>query len=90
MTGFTAADAVARIEEAIQRPVDVVIANMKWPTPKSSAATRSSTRSRWRRGRCPAHCELVGGEFWTGRHRPARSPAAGVRGLERPVAAAAG
>ena len=31
MAGFTAADAVARIEEAIQRPVDVVITNMKWP-----------------------------------------------------------
>src|SRR4029077_1696328 len=28
MSGFTAADAVARIEEAIQRPVDVVITNM--------------------------------------------------------------
>src|SRR4030088_2531412 len=31
MVGFTAADAVRRIEEAIQRKVDVVIANMKWP-----------------------------------------------------------
>src|SRR5256886_6419223 len=34
MLGFTAADEVARIEEAIQRPVDVVITNMKWPTSK--------------------------------------------------------
>ena len=34
MPGFTAADAVARIEEAIQRPVDVVITNTKWPSPK--------------------------------------------------------
>src|SRR6266568_4571494 len=33
MVGFTAADAVARIEEAIQRHVDVVIVNMTWPTP---------------------------------------------------------
>src|SRR5829696_7638259 len=31
MAGFTAADEVARIEEAIQRPVDVVVTNMKWP-----------------------------------------------------------
>ena len=32
MLGFTAADAVARIEEAIQRRVDVVIVNTKWPS----------------------------------------------------------
>jgi hypothetical protein len=31
MIGFTAADAVARIEQAIQRKVDVVIINTKWP-----------------------------------------------------------
>src|SRR5207249_3658414 len=34
MTGFTAGDAVARIEEAIQRRVDVVITNMTWPSPQ--------------------------------------------------------
>src|SRR5438093_1254252 len=34
MVGFTAADAVNRIEEASQRKVDVVIANMKWPSPR--------------------------------------------------------
>src|SRR5881397_1279396 len=32
MVGFTAADAVARIEEASGRKVDVVITNMKWPS----------------------------------------------------------
>src|SRR5499426_2231613 len=34
MAGFTAADAVSRIEDAINRPVDVVITTMKWPTSK--------------------------------------------------------
>ncbi len=34
MLGFTAADAVARIEEATGRKVDVVITNMKWPSPQ--------------------------------------------------------
>src|ERR687891_522071 len=34
MSGFTAAAAVSRIEDAIQRPVDVVITNMKWPHSK--------------------------------------------------------
>src|SRR5438105_1494300 len=33
MAGFTAADAVSRIEEAIHRRVDVVIGNTKWPSP---------------------------------------------------------
>src|SRR5690349_10943288 len=31
MLGFTAADAVSRIEEAIRRKIDVVIANSQWP-----------------------------------------------------------
>ena len=45
MTGFTAADAVARIEEAIHRPVDVVITNMKWPPSKVLGRYfRASTR----------------------------------------------
>ena len=52
MVGFTAADAVARIEEAINRKVDVVITNMKWPSPQVLAATRSSTRSRSPRVSC--------------------------------------
>src|SRR5207248_9719399 len=34
MVGFTAADAVNRIEEAIHRNVDVVITNTKWPSSK--------------------------------------------------------
>src|SRR3954471_25069429 len=32
MAGFTAADAVARIEDAIRRKVDVVITNRRWPS----------------------------------------------------------
>src|SRR3954465_4282522 len=37
MAGFTAADAVSRIEEAIGRRVDVVIVNMQWPAPHTLA-----------------------------------------------------
>src|SRR5262252_2637017 len=33
MAGFTAADAVSRIEEAIHRRVDVAVVNMQWPSP---------------------------------------------------------
>src|SRR2546421_8339434 len=34
MAGFTAGDAVGRIEDTIRRSVDVVIANTKWPNSK--------------------------------------------------------
>src|SRR5499426_2307605 len=34
MLGFTAADAVKRIEDAIKRNVDVVVLNTRWPSPE--------------------------------------------------------
>ena len=66
MAGFTAADAVARIEDAIQRPVDVVITNMKWPSPQVLSRYAQEHKEPLAPGNLPAHCELVGGEFWTG------------------------
>ena len=66
MSGFTAGDAVARIEEAIQRPVDVVVTNMKWPTSKVLGRYALEHKEPLAPGRLPDHCELVGGEFWTG------------------------
>jgi uncharacterized cofD-like protein len=66
MAGFTAADAVARIEDAIRRPVDVVVANMKWPGSKVLGRYALEHKEPLATGRLPAHCELVGGEFWTG------------------------
>jgi len=65
MLGFTAADAVARIEEAIQRPVDVVIANMKWPSPRILGRYALEHKEPLAPGSLPDHVELVGGEFWT-------------------------
>ncbi|MCC7415845.1 MAG: YvcK family protein [Acidobacteria bacterium] len=65
MAGFTAADAVARIEEAIQRRVDVVIANMRWPPPQVLGRYALEHKEPLAPGPLPAHCELVGGEFWT-------------------------
>ncbi len=65
MAGFTAADAVARIEEAIQRQVDVVITNMKWPSPQVLGRYALEHKEPLAPGNLPAHCELVGGEFWT-------------------------
>jgi uncharacterized cofD-like protein len=66
MAGFTAADAVARIENAIERPVDVVIANMKWPGSKVLGRYALEHKEPLMPGNLPAHCELVGGSFWTG------------------------
>jgi uncharacterized cofD-like protein len=65
MVGFTAADAVARIEEAILRKVDVVITNMKWPSPQVLGRYALEHKEPLAPGDLPDHCELVGGEFWT-------------------------
>ena len=65
MTGFTAADAVARIEDAIQRRVDAVITNMKWPSPQVLGRYALEHKEPLAPGNLPDYCELVGGEFWT-------------------------
>jgi uncharacterized cofD-like protein len=65
MKGFTAADAVARIEDAIRRPVDVVFVNMKWPVSKVLGRYALEHKEPLAPGPLPDHCELVGGEFWT-------------------------
>jgi uncharacterized cofD-like protein len=66
MFGFTAADAVNRIEEAIHRNIDVVIANMTWPSPSILGRYALEHKEPLAPGNLPDHCELVGGEFWTG------------------------
>jgi uncharacterized cofD-like protein len=66
MLGFTAADAVARLEEAIRRPVDVVITNTKWPASKVLERYALEHKEPLTPGNLPAHCEVVGGDFWTG------------------------
>jgi uncharacterized cofD-like protein len=64
MLGFTAADAVARIEEATHRKVDVVIANMKWPSDDVLTRYAAEHKEPLKPGTLPDHCELVGGDFW--------------------------
>jgi len=66
MLGFTAADAVARIEEALQRHVDVVITNVKWPSPRILGRYALEHKEPLEPGQLPGHSEVVGGEFWTG------------------------
>ena len=65
MSGFTAADAVARIEDAIQRSVDVVITNTKLPVSKVLNRYALEHKEPLANGDLPKRCELVDGEFWT-------------------------
>jgi uncharacterized cofD-like protein len=66
MAGFSAADAVARIEEAIEREVDVVMVNTARPSPDVLERYAKENKQPLEPGKLPSHCELVGGEFWTG------------------------
>jgi len=66
MLGFTASDAVARIEQAIQRHVDVVIANVKWPSTEVLARYALEHKEPLALGELPPHVQMVGGDFWTG------------------------
>src|ERR671934_1649569 len=66
MVGFTAADAVARIEEAIHHRVDVVVTNVKVPSSKVLGRYALEHKEPLALGNLPDHCELVGGDFWAG------------------------
>ena len=66
MLGFTAADAVSRIEETIQRPVDVVLTNEVWPSADVLARYATEHKEPLLAGDLPDHCEQVGGAFWRG------------------------
>lgn len=65
MLGFTAADAVGRIEDAIQRKIDVVIANTRTPPKQVLARYAVEHKEPLAVGTLPSHVELVGGEFWS-------------------------
>ncbi|MDR1989166.1 MAG: YvcK family protein [Acidobacteriaceae bacterium] len=66
MAGFSAADAVARIEAAIKRPVDVVCMNTRQPSAEVLARYAEEHKHPLDVGTLPRHCEFVGGEFWKG------------------------
>ncbi len=66
MLGFTAADAVRQLEDAIDRRIDVVITNTQWPSPDVLSRYAVEHKEPLAPGALPEHCELVGGEFWTG------------------------
>jgi uncharacterized cofD-like protein len=64
MHGFTAADAVEWISRAINRDVDVVIANDGVPSDEVLARYDAEHKQPLEVGHLPQGCELVRGEFW--------------------------
>ena len=81
MTGFTAADAVRWVSTAIDRPVDVVIANTGRPSEEALAALRGGTQGAARTRRDRLARRTGAGTLLVHRDRASRSPPAGVRGL---------
>jgi len=65
MAGFTAADAVARLEQVIGRKIDVVVVNTTRPLPDILERYEHEHKQPLEAGKLSPHCELVGGEFWT-------------------------
>jgi uncharacterized cofD-like protein len=64
MSGFTAADAARWVSTAIDRPVDVVIANTGRPSPQGLARYAAEHKEPLALGDLDSACEVVLGEFW--------------------------
>jgi uncharacterized cofD-like protein len=64
MSGFTAADAVRWVSGAINRPVDVVIANTGRPSAESLARYAAEHKEPLEIGDVDPACEAVIGAFW--------------------------
>ena len=64
MSGFTAGDAVARIGEAIGRPVDVLVFNVGTPGPDVLEGYAREHKEPLALGEVPEGCQIVEGEFW--------------------------
>lgn len=79
MREFTVAHAVAELERAIGRPIDVVIHNVSPPDGEIRERYAREHKAALPLGDLPARCELVEGRFWLGaiaRHHRARLHAA--------------
>jgi len=64
MDGFTAADAAGRLSDALGRPIDVVVANVKAPSAAALDRYAAEHKRPLPLGEMPAGCEVVEGEFW--------------------------
>jgi len=66
MTGFTAADEVRWIGEAIGRPVDVAVVNTAMPAPQTLERYAAEHKHPLGIGNVPSTCEVIEGDFWVG------------------------
>lgn len=64
MEGFTAADAVARLEAAIGRPIDAVVFNTATPHADVLARYASEHKAPLELGQLPKGCRVIEGAFW--------------------------
>ena len=64
MTGFTAADAVRKLEHAIGRPVDAVVFNDGAPAADVLERYAAEHKHPLELGDLPAGCRLISGRFW--------------------------
>jgi len=64
MRGFTAADAVHWISDAVGRPVDVVITNTARPADETLARYAAEHKEPLDTGDLPPGCDLIEGPFW--------------------------
>jgi uncharacterized cofD-like protein len=66
MTGFTAADAVARLSEVMGRKVDIVIFNVGAPNSEVLARYASEHKAPLPLGNMPKDVQVIEGAFWRG------------------------
>jgi uncharacterized cofD-like protein len=66
MRGFTAAEAVRRITDAIGRPVDVLVKDVAVPSAETLARYAAEHKEPLDLGSPPDSCEVLEGEFWCG------------------------
>jgi uncharacterized cofD-like protein len=64
MTGFTAADAVDRLGNAIGRPVDIVIFNDQPPSDEVLMRYAGEHKTPLALGTLPPSCQVIEGSFW--------------------------
>ena len=64
MSGFTAAEAVRRVSDAIKRPVDVAIVNTGLPAESVLSRYQAEHKAPLPIGQMPSDCEVIEGEFW--------------------------
>lgn len=64
MAGFTAGHAVSRLEEAVGRPIDVLIFNVGRPKEEVLRGYAAEHKAPLPLGQVPAGCQVVEGAFW--------------------------